>query len=157
MNELKKIAVKIYTDGACKKNPGAGGYAALLTTKQDNKTHEKIIKGQEALTTNNRMELMAVIKALESLKRPCSIDLYSDSQYVVKGITEWIINWEKNNWKNAARKPVENKDLWQRLKEATIKHSIKWHWVKAHAGHKENEIVDAIASGEAEKAAAKIL
>jgi ribonuclease HI len=137
---MKKL--RIYTDGACKGNPGPGGWGALLIYGEV----EKELSGYEAATTNNRMELLAAIMALESLKRPTALDLYTDSQYVKNGITEWIKGWQKNGWKNAQKKPVANADLWQRLLTATAKHDIKWHWVRGHSGHIENERVDALAN-----------
>jgi len=151
MTKNQKPLVNIYCDGACKGNPGPGGWAALLTIKKNDKLHEKILQGHETLTTNNRMELTAVLKALETLKKPCKINLYSDSQYVVKGMTEWSENWIKNNWKNGSNKPVINQDLWQILVKIAAKHDIKWFWVKGHAGHPQNELVDQIASAEAKK------
>lgn len=129
--------VTIYTDGACKGNPGPGGYAALLRKGE----HEREIVGWEAETTNNRMELMAVIVALEALKRPCAVAVYSDSRYVLDGITKWMPNWKKRNWKK-----VKNPDLWRRLDEARSRHEIDWNWVEAHAGHVDNERVDRLAS-----------
>ena len=141
---MKKIV--IFTDGACSGNPGPGGWGVLLRFERDGKIHEKKLSGSEADTTNNRMELTAAIKALESLKEPCVVDLTTDSQYVKKGITEWLANWKKNNWKNSARKPVKNDDLWKRLDELVNIHKIKWHWVRGHNGHLENEIVDQLAT-----------
>ena len=135
-------AVAIFTDGACKGNPGPGGWAALLIYGEV----EKELSGYEANTTNNRMELMAAIMALESLTRAVAADLYTDSQYVRSGITEWIHNWKKNGWRNAQKKPVLNSDLWQRLDAASKDHDVKWHWVRGHAGHPENERVDALAN-----------
>jgi ribonuclease HI len=137
---LKKI--EIFTDGACKGNPGPGGWGALL--RYD--ANEKPLYGGENNTTNNRMELMAAIKSLESLKEPYEVILTTDSQYVRKGITEWIVNWKKNGWKNAAKKPVKNSDLWQQLDEQSQKHQIDWRWVKGHSGHRENEIADQLAN-----------
>ena len=134
--------LRIYTDGTCKGNPGPGGWGALLIYGDA----EKELSGFDALTTNNRMELLAAIMALESLKRPTALDLYTDSQYVKNGITSWIKGWQKNGWKNAQKKPVANADLWQRLLAATAPHDIKWHWVKGHSGHVENERVDALAN-----------
>ncbi len=134
--------VKIYTDGACKGNPGPGGWAALLVYNGV----EKELSGFEAHTTNNRMELMAAIMALESLNRKVAADLYTDSQYVRQGITEWIMAWKKNGWRNAQKKPVQNSDLWQRLDKARQDHDIAWHWVRGHAGHPENERVDRLAN-----------
>lgn len=136
------MIVEIYTDGACKGNPGIGGWGALLRYQGV----EKTIHGSEALTTNNRMELTAAIKALEALTRPCQIDLYTDSQYVQKGISSWIVNWRKNQWKTAQKKPVKNADLWQQLDILIQKHQISWHWVKGHSGHPENERADALAN-----------
>lgn len=134
--------VEIYTDGACRGNPGPGGWGALL---RFNNT-EKHLFGAETDTTNNRMELMAAIVALESLTRPCDVVLTTDSQYVKKGITEWIDGWKKRQWKTAGRKPVKNTDLWQRLDQAVARHHIKWQWVKGHSGHPENELADQLAN-----------
>ena len=134
--------IEIYTDGACRGNPGPGGWGVLLRYNG----HEKQLYGGEAETTNNRMELMAVIMGLEELKRPCQVRLTSDSQYVLKGITEWMSDWKKRGWKTAAKKPVKNVDLWQRLDQATEKHAIDWHWVKGHSGHDENELADQLAN-----------
>jgi ribonuclease HI len=133
---------EIYTDGACRGNPGRGGWGAVLRYKG----HEKTLYGAEQLTTNNRMELMAAIRALESLKRPCRVRLTTDSQYVQKGITEWMVNWKRNGWKTAAKKPVKNADLWQRLDTAISGHQIQWEWVKGHSGHPENELADELAN-----------
>jgi len=134
--------VIIYTDGACRGNPGPGGWGAILS--YGNK--EKSLSGSEQETTNNRMELMAAIQALESLTRSCSINLYTDSQYVRKGILEWMVNWKKRGWKTAARKPVKNQDLWVRLDAAIERHDIEWHWVKGHSGIEGNEIADCLAN-----------
>ncbi len=134
--------VKIYTDGGCRGNPGIGGWAALLQMGK----HQKTIKGNAKDTTNNRMELTAAIKALQALTKPCKVILTTDSQYVKNGISLWIDNWKKNNWKTAAKKPVKNQDLWLELDEAIQKHSIEWAWVKGHSGHKENDIVDDLAN-----------
>lgn len=134
--------VVIYTDGACKGNPGIGGWGALLSYGE----HEKTICGGEYDTTNNRMELMAAIQALDLLKRPCEVELWTDSNYVKNGITQWIHNWKKNNWKTAAKKPVVNQDLWQELDAMTKKHTVEWHWVKGHAGHPGNEVADQLAN-----------
>ncbi len=134
--------VKIYTDGACKGNPGSGGWGALLISGK----HEKELFGGEAETTNNRMELMAVIQALGALKRPCEIELHTDSQYVLKGITEWLEGWKAKGWKTAGKTPVKNVDLWQTLDEACRKHQIEWIWVKGHAGDPGNERADALAN-----------
>jgi ribonuclease HI len=133
---------EIYTDGACRGNPGRGGWGAVLRYKG----HEKTLYGAEPLTTNNRMELMAAIRALESLKRPCRVRLTTDSQYVQKGITEWMANWKRNGWKTAAKKPVKNADLWQRLDTAISGHEIRWEWVRGHSGHPENELADELAN-----------
>lgn len=134
--------VTLYTDGACRGNPGPGGWGVLMRYAG----HEKALHGGEAQTTNNRMELMAAIVGLESLKRRCHIDLYTDSQYVRKGITEWIHGWKRNGWKTASKQPVKNKDLWQRLDEQIGKHQVDWHWVKGHAGNEGNERADALAN-----------
>ena len=133
--------VQIYTDGACRGNPGPGGWGAILIYGK----HRKEISGGEEQTTNNRMELMAVIRALEALKRPCSVTLYTDSQYVQKGITEWIHNWKRLNWKTASRQDVKNVDLWQLLDRTNQVHQVQWRWVKGHAGHPENERADQLA------------
>ena len=133
--------VQIFTDGACSGNPGPGGWGALLRFG----AREKELKGGEALTTNNRMELMAAISALEALKRSCSVDLYTDSNYLREGITKWIHSWRRNGWRTAERKPVKNAELWQRLDQALSRHRIQWHWVRGHAGHIENERADALA------------
>lgn len=138
--------VEIFTDGSCLGNPGPGGYGAILRYKQ----HEKTLSAGYYLTTNNRMELLAAIVALEALTSPCSVTLYSDSQYVRQGITNWIHNWKKRGWKTADKKPVRNVDLWQRLDLATQKHKVNWIWVKGHAGHDENERCDIIAKAAAE-------
>lgn len=138
--------VEIFTDGACKGNPGPGGWGALLRMGR----HEKELSGGENETTNNRMELTAVIKALGALNEPCKIELYSDSKYVVDGITSWVQGWQKRGWKTAAKKPVLNEDLWRELIDAAARHQIIWHWVKAHNGHPENERVDRLASDEAD-------
>ncbi len=133
--------VKIYTDGACSGNPGPGGWGAVLIHGKNIKT----IKGGEGETTNNRMELTAAIKALNQLKRPCEVDLFTDSKYVKDGLTSWISNWKKNGWKTAARKPVKNAALWQELDKAVERHDIKWHWVKGHDGNEFNEMADQLA------------
>lgn len=135
-------SVEIFTDGACRGNPGPGGWGALLRYGDV----EKTLHGGEQHTTNNRMELMAVIQALEALKKPCKISLYSDSKYVLGGITEWMENWKKRNWKTASKKPVQNVELWQRLDALAVQHEIDWHWVKGHSGHRENEIADQLAN-----------
>lgn len=134
--------ITIYTDGGCKPNPGAGGWGAVLIYDQ----HRKTLSGGAEQTTNNQMELTAAIEALEALKEPCRVHLYTDSQYVRKGITEWIENWARNGWKTAAKKSVKNQALWQRLHAATERHDITWHWVKGHAGDEYNEMVDQLAA-----------
>jgi ribonuclease HI len=133
--------VIIHTDGACSGNPGPGGWGVILEFGQ----LKKELKGGEVHTTNNRMELMAAISALESLKKPCRVDLHTDSQYVRNGIMTWINGWKKNGWKTADKKPVKNVDLWQRLEAALSQHDVKWHWVKGHAGHDLNERADELA------------
>ena len=146
--------VEIFTDGACSGNPGVGGWAALLKCKGQ----EKEISGGDLMTTNNRMELMAVIEALNALKTHCNITLYTDSKYVMNGITEWLENWKKNNWRTSNKKSdVKNVDLWQALDALTQMHEIRFVWVKGHAGHVENERVDALARSEIEKLKNKTL
>ena len=139
--------VIIHTDGACKGNPGPGGWGAVIRSG----ANEKEISGGEPLTTNNRMELLAAIRGLESLKRPCKVDLYTDSLYVRDGITKWIHGWRRNGWKTSDRKPVKNAELWQELLEAAEPHRVRWHWVKGHSGHPENDRVDALACAEADR------
>ena len=134
--------VSIWTDGACSGNPGPGGWGALL---RFGGTERELYDG-EPETTNNRMELTAAIEALNVLKEPCEVDLYTDSQYVKGGMTEWIFGWKKNGWKTSAKKPVKNAELWQALDQAVSRHKINWHWVKGHAGHRENEIADQLAN-----------
>jgi ribonuclease HI len=133
--------VEIATDGACKGNPGPGGWGAVIRSGG----REKELSGGEPLTTNNRMELTAVIEALNALKRPCAVTLSTDSRYVMDGLTKWIHGWRKNGWKTADRKPVKNADLWQALIDATARHRISWQWVKGHAGHPDNERADRLA------------
>jgi ribonuclease HI len=133
--------VVIHTDGACSGNPGPGGWGVIL----DYNGTRKELCGGEAETTNNRMELLAAISALEALKRPCTVEMHVDSQYVKDGITKWIHGWKRNGWKTADRKPVKNLDLWQRLDLAIARHGISWHWVKGHAGHDDNERADELA------------
>lgn len=133
--------VEIFTDGACSGNPGPGGWGAILRSGQ----HEKEIWGGEPQTTNNRMELLAVIRALETLKRPVAARVHTDSQYVQKGISEWIHGWKKRGWKTASREPVKNEDLWRALDEAASRHKVAWIWVRGHAGHAENERADELA------------
>lgn len=134
--------VFLYTDGACKGNPGPGGWGVLMRYG----AHEKTLYGGEAETTNNRMELTAVIEGLRSLKRPCTVEIYTDSQYVMQGMREWIHGWKARGWKTAAKQPVKNVDLWQALDSETARHTVNWHWVKGHAGHPDNERADALAN-----------
>lgn len=134
--------IEIYTDGACRGNPGPGGWGALLRSGK----HEKELWGGEQHTTNNRMEMTAVIESLKAMKRPSDIVLTTDSQYVRKGITEWIEGWKKKNWQTAARKPVKNADLWKEIDRLAATHNIEWKWVKGHSGHAENERVDELAN-----------
>lgn len=141
MNAVNKVT--IYTDGACSGNPGPGGWGAILRFGE----HEKELQGGEAETTNNRMELTAAIEALNALKRPCAIDLYTDSTYVRSGIREWMDGWKRKNWRTSTNKPVKNADLWQELDAARERHDVTWHWVKGHAGHPDNERADELARG----------
>jgi ribonuclease HI len=134
--------VEIFTDGACKGNPGPGGWGALLRCDGI----EKSLSGGEANSTNNRMELMAAIEGLCALKEPCNVVLTTDSQYVRKGITEWMLGWKRNGWRTAAKQPVKNVDLWQRLDEQNQRHHVEWRWVRGHTGHRENEIADSLAN-----------
>lgn len=134
--------MEIFADGACKGNPGPGGWGVILRAGG----HEKEMFGGEQATTNNRMELTAVIRGLEALKRPCRVELYTDSQYVVKGMTEWLQGWKQKNWRNSAKEPVKNVDLWQQLEQVAAPHQIAWNWVKGHAGHPENERADELAN-----------
>ena len=134
-------AVEIFTDGACKGNPGPGGWGAIIRSGP----HEKELSGGEPVSTNNRMEMMAAIRALQALKRPCEITLWTDSVYLRDGITKWIHGWRRNGWKTADRKPVKNAELWQELLDAAEAHQIDWRWVKGHAGHPENERADRLA------------
>jgi ribonuclease HI len=138
---LTLVPVEIFTDGACKGNPGPGGWGAVIRSGG----HEKELSGGEPLTTNNRMELIAAIRALEALKRPCEIVLWTDSIYVRDGISKWIHGWRRNGWKTADKKPVKNAELWQELLDAAAPHKIDWRWVKGHAGHPENERADRLA------------
>lgn len=133
--------VEIFTDGACRGNPGPGGWAALLRSKGV----EKTVSGGKRFTTNNQMEMIAAIKALETLKRPCKVTITTDSQYLQLGITRWIKGWKKKGWKTAQRTPVKNADLWRRLDAAVARHDVEWKWVRGHSNHEENEIVDALA------------
>ncbi|KPL69652.1 hypothetical protein SZ64_17045 [Erythrobacter sp. SG61-1L] len=143
--------VEIFTDGACKGNPGPGGWGALLRMGP----HEKELSGSEAHTTNNRMEMMAVISALKALTRPCEVQLHSDSKYVIDGITKWVHGWKRKGWVNASKKPVRNAELWHDLIEAAAPHKIDWIWVKGHNGHPENERVDKLASDAAASVAGR--
>lgn len=139
---MSEITVEIYTDGACRGNPGPGGWGVLLKSKG----REKELFGGERDTTNNRMELTAAIQGLAALKRPSKVSLTTDSQYVRKGITEWIVNWKKNGWVNSAKKPVANSDLWKQLDSLAAQHNVDWHWVKGHSGQVDNERVDDLAN-----------
>ena len=144
--------VEIFTDGACKGNPGPGGWGALLRMGR----HEKELYGAEAETTNNRMEMTAAIRGLNALIEPCEITLYTDSRYLIDGMTKWIDGWQKKGWINASKKPVRNADLWHDLIEAAATHTIDWQWVKGHSGHPENDRVDKLASDAAEEIAATL-
>ncbi|MEA3012223.1 MAG: ribonuclease [Sphingomonadales bacterium] len=139
MSELSEV--EIFTDGACKGNPGPGGWGVVIRAG----AREKELNGGEPLTTNNRMELLAAIRGLEALKRPCRVQLYTDSTYVRDGITKWIHGWRRNGWRTADKKPVKNAELWQELVEAAAPHRVEWHWVKGHSGHAENDRADALA------------
>lgn len=143
--------IKIYTDGACRGNPGPGGWGALLIYGE----HEKTLSGAEALTTNNRMELMAAIQGLATVPDACVIDLYTDSQYVQKGISLWIEGWKRRGWRKADKSPVKNEDLWKQLDAQSARHEVKWHWVKGHSGHPENDRVDQIANDAIDEMTAK--
>ncbi|QKI89370.1 ribonuclease HI [Thiomicrorhabdus xiamenensis] len=142
MTQAKQPIVEVYTDGGCRGNPGLGGWGALLKYGE----HLKELKGAQAEATNNQMELMAAIQAFEALKKPCHVVITTDSQYVKNGITTWMANWKKKNWRTAANKPVKNQELWQRLDAAIAPHKVEWHWVKGHSGHPENERVDELAN-----------
>lgn len=139
--------VDLYTDGACKGNPGVGGWGVLMRFGD----REKELFGGEAETTNNRMELMAVIEGLSALSRTCQVRVHTDSQYVQKGISEWLANWKRRNWRTSTGQPVKNQDLWQRLDQAASRHSVEWHWVKGHAGHPGNEAADRLANAGVEQ------
>jgi ribonuclease HI len=140
MSALK--AVEVFTDGACKGNPGPGGWGAVLRMGR----HEKDISGGEPLTTNNRMEMMAVIEALNALVEPCAVTIHTDSRYVMDGMTKWIHGWKRNGWVNASKQPVRNADLWHKLIDAAQRHTVDWQWVRGHSGHPENERADRLAS-----------
>lgn len=142
--------VDIFTDGACKRNPGPGGWAAILRMG----AHEKELTGGEPDTTNNRMEMTAVLRGLAALREPCAVTVHTDSRYVIDGMTQWIFGWQKRGWVNAAKKPVANEDLWRELIAAARPHKVSWQWVKGHSGHPENERADALASAEAARIAA---
>jgi ribonuclease HI len=144
MSELPEV--EIFTDGACKGNPGPGGWGAILRQGE----RERELSGGEALTTNNRMEMMAAIEGLRALKRPCRVTLYTDSAYLRDGITKWIFGWQRNGWRTADKKPVKNAELWKTLLDVARPHAIHWQWVKGHAGHPENERADQLASDAAE-------
>lgn len=144
--------VVIYTDGACRGNPGPGGWGVMMQFRDKQKT----LKGYEPETTNNRMELIAVISGLAALKRSCQVELYTDSKYVLQGINDWIENWRQNGWKTAAKKPVKNVDLWKQLDKETSQHRINWHWVKGHSGDPGNEFVDQLANQAIDEAQAKL-
>jgi ribonuclease HI len=141
-SEIKLSSIEIYCDGACRGNPGPGGWGALLLSGQ----HEKRIYGAEANTTNNRMELAGAIEALKILKNPSQVILWTDSQYVKKGMTEWLIGWKARQWKTAAKQPVKNADLWQQLELESLRHEVDWRWIKGHAGHYGNEVADQLAN-----------
>lgn len=134
--------IEIFTDGACRGNPGPGGWGAIMRFG----AHEKELRGSEADTTNNRMELMAAIAALEALNEPCSVALTTDSQYLRQGVMQWLAGWKRNGWKTASKQPVKNQDLWQRIDAVSQRHQIEWHWVKGHSGHDENERCDQLAN-----------
>jgi len=144
--------VRLYTDGACKGNPGVGGWGVLMRFNG----HEKELYGGEAATTNNRMELTAVIQGLNALTRSCTVEVYLDSEYVRNGITEWLANWKRRGWKTADKKPVKNAELWRELDEAAQRHTITWHWVRGHAGHEGNERADALANRGVEQVRAQV-
>ena len=143
MSELQPV--RLFSDGSCLNNPGPGGWAVLLTTMKKGERVEKMLTGAVKNTTNNRMEMRAAIEGLNALKRPAQVVLVTDSQYVIKGITEWIHGWKKRGWKNSKKKPVENRDLWEALDEAVSRHEVTWEWTRGHSGHPENERVDVAA------------
>jgi ribonuclease HI len=136
------MKVEIFTDGACRGNPGPGGWGAVLHYNNQ----EKYLKGSEPNTTNNRMEITAAIQALAALTRPCEVEITTDSKYVKEGVTTWLFNWKKNNWRTSQKKPVKNQDLWQKLDQEVLRHKINWHWIKGHNGHKKNELADRLAN-----------
>ncbi len=142
MSTTKRKVVHVWTDGACRGNPGPGGWGAVLRYNG----HEKQLHGGEPETTNNRMELTAAIRALEALREPCVVHLTTDSQYLRQGITQWLPQWKRRGWKTADRRPVKNRDLWERLDELAQQHEIHWHWVRGHSGHAENELADRLAN-----------
>jgi ribonuclease HI len=144
-NDPAMKQVDIFTDGACKGNPGPGGWAAILRMG----AHEKELTGGEAATTNNRMEMTAILRGLSALNEPCAVTVHTDSRYVIDGMTQWIFGWQKRGWLNAAKKPVANEDLWRELIAAARPHKVSWEWVKGHSGHPENERCDSLASAEA--------
>lgn len=150
MTDTALPSVTIHTDGACRGNPGPGGWGALLNAGH----HEKTLNGFEARTTNNRMELMAAIMALRALNQPCRVALYTDSEYLRKGITEWIHGWQKRGWKTSAKQPVKNAELWRELLAESERHDVRWHWVKGHSGHPGNERADALANAAIDEAMA---
>jgi len=149
-SDTRRKVVHAWTDGGCRGNPGPGGWGAVLRFGE----HERDLWGADTETTNNRMELTAAIEALEALKESCEVHLTTDSQYVRQGITEWIHNWRRRNWRTAAGKPVKNADLWQRLEQAAARHHVHWHWTRGHVGHPENERADQLASRAMDEAAA---
>ena len=155
MNAEALSEVTIYSDGACKGNPGPGGWGVLLVSDAGGKAHEKELCGGETDTTNNRMEMLAVIEGLGALKKRCKVTVYTDSMYVQKGITEWIHGWKSRGWKTASKQPVKNEDLWKRLDAAAQAHRVEWRWVKGHAGHPGNERADALANRGVEVARAQ--
>lgn len=146
-NYMSKAKIHLYTDGSCLGNPGPGGWAALLRYQKT----EKMFSGSQLATTNNQMELMAVIQGLKALSKPCHVEIYTDSKYVLDGFTKWLEGWKKRGWKKSDKKPVMNKELWVALDENAASHTLKWHWIKGHSGHDENERVDQLARLEAEK------
>lgn len=142
MTDSAITEVTLYTDGACRGNPGPGGWGAILR----HQSTEKLLYGGELLTTNNRMEMMAAIEGLKALKRPCKVRVYTDSKYLMQGMQEWLASWKRNQWKNSKKEPVKNMDLWQELDRLAAQHAVSWSWVKGHSGHPENEAADALAN-----------